>query len=387
MAGKIKRAVGIGAVVGVVVIILNAFSHDQPDRPSQPEEASSGTSENASKDAFSPQSGFRADAPLISGNVLPFTLIQATRNVGMKSGPDAYVSVMVNGGSRGDWAATAAYLGQAIMNSDAETGKVDVSIDNPWGDRSPTEYKTLASVFINKHPHPEDIGSGFDVLLADKIAPMSLIEADEYENELAETLPSQVSDAELSKLEARNDKKAKAYIIKKYKLPKSWHEPTINPYGLVGDSISGERVQIDGISPQVDKQQIIKCLHSNEGAPLVKGCLAHDDFPYIIPDDQRRAAPNNNASDILMADIEPKDKCSVLTRFIHQHKPSNDKDKFGNNLFFVSLMLSAGLSQEQIKGEYMDLLVGMITGCKQNPDMSIQDSMKDAAQRFGLSED
>lgn len=113
--------------------------------------------------------------PVITGHVLPFKIVQAVRNYSFKGGPQAQISVMVDGGERSDWAATGTSIARAAMRSDVTSATVRVIQDNPWGDAPPTEYKSLADVYVDPSLKDNKSNSGFDVILADKMAPMELM--------------------------------------------------------------------------------------------------------------------------------------------------------------------------------------------------------------------
>ncbi|GAD09139.1 hypothetical protein GFGA_1d1212 [Gluconobacter frateurii NBRC 103465] len=192
--------------VAVSAAAINSFSSNPKER------TLSGPSKATSEPINLPAPIFQVSNPVLSGNVIPFQIVQATHRPTAQQHGDAYISVMVKGGSKGDWAATALYLAQVARSFGFETGKVEVSQENPWKDSSPTEYKTLGEVYYG---NSEDTKDDYAVFAADKMAPAYLIEYDEYSSELGETIPSNSSESALNRLNKKIDDASKSYIIKK----------------------------------------------------------------------------------------------------------------------------------------------------------------------------
>ncbi|GCE85166.1 hypothetical protein [Komagataeibacter diospyri] len=323
--------------------------------------------------------------PVLSGRVLPFKIVQAVRNYSFKDGPQAQISVMVDGGEKADWAATGASIARVAMRDGVTSATVRVVRDNPWVDMPPTEYKSLADVYVDPNIKDGKSNSGFDVVLANEMAPVSLIEYDELDNELSTSTPTSASDTERDKKSQSDADRARRYVIKKYKLPAKWSIPEINPYGTTGDAIDGNRIAAVAIDDDQDLARIQQCMTSDDGTPILKGCLAdRDNLPYILPSSERRPPINYRASNLLMSDMETSDPCQAFVRFIETHRATGKDDQRRNALFMAAIIVSAKISPTLKTDQYEELMGGLMLTCSSNPHMKISDAARDAAERLGL---
>lgn len=325
--------------------------------------------------------------PLVfSGNVLPFTIIEAVRNYTNPSVPDAQISVMIeDGGRMEDWAATAAYLARLATKNGAVTGKVRIFLNNPWGDRAPTEYKNLADAYFDLRPEGERVGSGFDVFPATEIAPWPLMVYDEYVNELADAIPTGLSDNALERLNKKQEEVARKFVVNRYHLPSSWQYQPKSTYMLSQDSIDGRRIGITTIENKNDVNSAEACLQSDNGTDLVRGCIRSGDFSYILPDEKRRPPINFNARNLIASDISSSDSCESFIKFIDMHKNLSPADTSHNNVFLGTLMFSAHIDADTIGNDYPRLLIGFLAQCHANPKLDITSAMRLAAEKAGMS--
>lgn len=367
---------GVCVVVAVSAAAINSFSSN-PIEQTRP-----GSSKTTSEPTNLPAPIFQVSNPVLSGDVIPFQIVQATHKPTAQQHGDAYISVMVKGGSKGDWAATALYLAQVARSFGFETGKVEVSQENPWKDSSPTEYKTLGEVYYG---NSDDTKDDYAVFAADKMAPAYLIEYDEYSSELGETIPSNSSESALNRLNKKIDDASKSYIIKKYQLPNDWEPPINNPFGAGGSQIMGSQIQVKSIQSLQNIYDVSQCLTSIDGAQLIKGCLSKGDENYILPAEQRRPPVNFSASNFMDSDIPTTGKCSDFSRFLTAHKHPSSKDASRNAIFFTMLMFGAGVDVPTIKQDYLLLLSSLILECERTPASNLIDATKRAAYDAGMS--
>ncbi|MFS8368243.1 hypothetical protein ACJRO0_12210 [Acetobacter oryzifermentans] len=325
--------------------------------------------------------------PLIfSGNILPFTIIEAVRNYTNPSVPDAQISVMIEeSGHMEDWAATAAYLVRLAEKNGAITGKVRVFLNNPWGDRSPTEYKNLADAYFDLRPEGERVGSGFDVFVAQEIAPKPLIAYDEYVNELAGAIPTGLSNEALDRLNKKQEEMARQFVVNRYQLPSSWQYQSKNTYMLSQDSIDGKHIGIVAIESKNDVNNMQDCLQSNNGTDLVRGCIRSGEFSYILPDEKRRPPINFKAHNLIASDITTSDTCENFIKFVDMHKKLSPADTSHNNVFLGTLIFSARVDADTIGNNYPRLLIGFLAQCHENPKLDITSAMRLAAEKAGMS--
>lgn len=368
---------GVCVVVAVSAATVNSFSSNpgKQTNPRFPEKT-------ASEPPNLPVPIFQVSNPVLSGNVMPFEIVQATHRPTAQQHGDAYISVMVKGGGKGDWAATALYLAQVARSFGFESGKVEVSQENPWKDSSPTEYKTLGEVYYG---NSEDTKDDYAVFAATEMAPTYLIEYDEYSSELGETIPSNSSESALNHLNKKIEDASRSYIIKKYQLPNDWEPPINNPFGAGGDQIMGSQIQVKSIQSLQNIYDISQCMTSNGGAQLIKGCLRKEDENYILPAEQRRPPVNFSASNFMASDIPTTGKCSDFSRFLTAHQHPSSKDASRNAIFFTMLMFGAGVEVPTVQQDYLHLLSALILECERAPASNLINATKRAAHDAGIA--
>lgn len=371
-----KKVAGWGLLgtVGVLFLCNLATSHD--DNHPSPVPATPTISDN---DLTSTPLN-----PVFSGHVLPFKIVEAVRNYAFKDGPQAQITVMVDGGEKADWAATGATIARTVMRDGVSSATVRVFRDNPWSDRSPTEYKSLAIVYVDPNLKNDASNSGFDVILANAMAPLNLVEYDELDNELGMSTSSSSPDAQKDKKYELDAEKARRYVIKKYKLSATWKPPEINPFGTTGDAVDGNKIAAVSIDDDGGLQRIQQCMASDAGTSMIKGCLADKDQPYILTADERRPKIDYRAPNLLMSDMEPSDPCQAFIKFSETHRNPSKNDSNDNTVFLATILLAAKIPSDLQPSQYEDVTLGVFMTCKNNPHMKIVDAARDAAGRLNI---
>jgi hypothetical protein len=205
----------------------------------------------------------------ISGQALPFKIIHAFRNNAFKNDMvGADVSVSVEGGTPGDWLATAVFIAEHAMIADVTFAKVSVFASNPWGDSSPQHVKLLAKAYYAPNPAP----IGWDkpwLLNAATIAPTPAeIEYDRLSNDLIAD-PEKVVDPtdRLNQAESA----ARRIVIQKYRLRADWSPR--DTLGLDGQDHDRDHVKVTEL-PELNNSTaaLVQCLKSNLGSGFYQGC-------------------------------------------------------------------------------------------------------------------
>lgn len=311
----------------------------------------------------------------LKGDVLPFKIWSAFRNLGIVGAP-IDISVAVTGGSRGDWAATAVYLTNLAIKNGAPSATTEVFQENPWGDRPPQEYKLLAKVYYDAAAS-EGGKESWAIFVSDKMAPVQDIEFDELAGEISS---GQNPEKDPERQMERNDEQAKAIIIKKYRLPKGWEPDPAFEYTTGGAPYTEKEISITPSSAQEDAaKKIDDCLLSGEGTEIYKGCyVASDEFPFILPKAKRSPPIDYSAPNILRSNIEPENKCLFLNKYLKMpHHPTAD-EKSGNSMFWT-IVFQYAKTPPQSDESYKELVIATAANCLAAPDISIIDAAKSAS--------
>ena len=211
-----------------------------------------------------------AAAQDVSGAVLPFKVIRAIRNHAFRDGMvQAGVSVSVEGGSPGDWLATAAYVAEHAIVGDVTFAEVSVFVPNPRGDFPPQHVKLLAKAYYAPVPSRSPRDDQWLLLGAKHAATPADVEFAELSNDLLED-PGKVTDAD--ELAQRADSAARRVVIQKYRLPQDW-KPS-DGLGLDGQKHDRDHLHITG-QDEGDRSMaaVLECLTSTSGNALLQGCL------------------------------------------------------------------------------------------------------------------
>jgi hypothetical protein len=207
----------------------------------------------------------------VSGKVLPFTVVRATRNHAFKEGiVIADVSVSVEGGEPDDWMATGVYVAEHAIVGDVTATEVLVIIPNPGADFPPQMPKELAKVYFDPNTRMWDkkwlvLGAGHAGTLADL----------EYYELGDQLLDGTITDPD--KQQEKADNAARKIVIKKYGLPKDWKSKIddVTYLGLHETTLDRENIHItvpDGIAESMASLQ--GCLSRNvNGTSVMPGCM------------------------------------------------------------------------------------------------------------------
>lgn len=365
---EIKKYLTLAAFIGAIATGAYLVG------PHHTNEAISTTPRNTEVTQTSPNPGTK-----LQGSVLPFKIWGAFRNLGLVGAP-IDISVAVTEGGRGDWAATAVYLTNLAIKNGAPSATAEVFQENPWGDRPPQEYKLLAKVYYD--PTESEKGKApWAIFLSDKMAPMQDIEFDELAGEISS---GQNPEKDPEQQMERNDKQAKAVIIKKYRLPKGWEPDPAFEYTTGGEPYTEKDVSITPSNAQEDAaKKIDDCLLSDEGTEIYKGCYApSDEFPFILPKTKRSPPIDYNAPNILRSNIDPGNKCLFLNKYLKTpHHPTAD-EKVGNSMFWAMLFQDAKIPPQNDE-IYNELIIATAAKCLADPNISIIIAAK--AARYGMS--
>lgn len=219
--------------------------------------------------------------PTVTGRVLPFKVLDAVRNRAFQNGMvGAMSAVAVNGGTKQDWAATAAYVARHSIVKDVTFAKVEVFVDSPWGDKPPQWAKRLATAYYGPRPGKTPWNKPFDLTVAEKAGSLPDIEWSELEA-VALDRQSKVTDPDRKMQLA--DAEASTIVIRKYHLPSNWRPAAMGSVGDgAGESIDGRRVQIvETAEGAVSLLQLTGCLNQ-ESDLIITGC-AYDGAAYPAP--------------------------------------------------------------------------------------------------------
>lgn len=209
------------------------------------------------------------DPDALSGQVLPFQVVSAIRNFGFgKDNLMAQISISVEGGGPSDWMATGIYVAEHSIVNGAKRSEVEVITPNPWADWPPMHAKWLARVdcdpdaaipggwnwFIESASTAGTIADiDFDIIVDDQIGILS----DKVGN------PDNLGDRAVAA--------ARKIIIKKYNLPKNWHDRDLD-LGLTGRVYARTSLRISSAEGGKNSlTQLLTCLRRDDGAVL-KGC-------------------------------------------------------------------------------------------------------------------
>jgi len=203
----------------------------------------------------------------ISGKVLPFKVIRAIRNHGyVDKMVEAYVSISVDGGTPGDWMATAVYVAQHSIVRDVTFSKVDVLVANPWADFPPLHSKWLAEVYYAPNPSRSPWKEQWSIFSADRAGTLADIEFDKLSDELIDETP----DPDLRQKKA--DTAAKKIVVQKYSLPKDWQ--SARDLGLNGQYHDHDHIHISPVSGiDASISALMDCLNTDKGNALITGCV------------------------------------------------------------------------------------------------------------------
>lgn len=210
-----------------------------------------------------------AAAQDIAGQVLPFKIIRALRNHEFVAGMvEAQVSVSVEGGTPGDWVATAIYVAEHSMVRDVTFVEAEVYVPNPWADFPPQHSKLLAKVYYGPDPARSPWKEPWGIFAAKHAGSLAEIEYDVLANDLIDD-PAKTPNP-IERLQ-KAEQAAKREVIAKYGLSKTW-EPR-DDVGLDGQGHDREHIRItDGGGLEPSLTALRACLTTNQPSPLVSGC-------------------------------------------------------------------------------------------------------------------
>jgi hypothetical protein len=254
MSFALSKLLGGIFVVGLGIYAANSLTGD--NNPPLATAASTSPSPEA----------VRADLDAVEGRVLPFVIIGAIRNFGLKE-VEAQISVSVEGGTPNDWMATAVYIAEHSIVNGAIYSQVDVYVPNPWGDNPPTDHKTLAKVYYAPNPSRSPWDEPWSIFVADRAGTLADIEYDKLGNDL---LSNAVSDPD-ERVE-KADAEARRRVIWKYNLSQSW-EPT-KGLGISGVEYGRGHIRIDGTAGVEESMSALAACLSSDRGTIFKGCQA-----------------------------------------------------------------------------------------------------------------
>lgn len=211
-----------------------------------------------------------AAAREVPGTVLPFKVIRAIRNHGFTGGMVAAdISVSVEGGSPGDWMATAVYIAEHAIVGDVTFSQVAVFVPNQWADFPPQQAKLLSKVYYAPVPARSPWKEQWTIMGAARAGTAADVEYDRLSNDLIED-PSKVPDPE--RRLTRAAAAARAAVVRKYSLPAKW-VPT-ERLGLDGQVHDREAIRIaTGSGVEASMSALGECLTTGRGNALFQGCM------------------------------------------------------------------------------------------------------------------